>query len=124
MKTVMVVDDDEGVLKAVGLALRRSGCEVVLAPSGEDCLRTLRNGFKGVILMDIMMPGLSGWQTIRAMVTEGLIEGVLICMLTAKSSPGSEGQGMEEFVFDYLAKPFENSALRACVDNAATFLEA
>jgi DNA-binding response OmpR family regulator len=74
--------------------------------------------------MDIMMPGLSGWETIQAMVAENLTEGVLICMLTAKSSPGTEGQGSEEYVFDYLAKPFENSVLLACVDNAASFLQA
>ena len=124
MKKVMVVDDDESIRKTLGLLLKRKGCEVALAPCGEDCLRTLREGFLGVILMDIMMPGLTGWQTIRAIADENLMDGVLICMLTAKAYSGSEAEGLEKYVFDYLAKPFEIAQLMACVENAAAFLVA
>jgi CheY-like chemotaxis protein len=124
MKKVMVVDDDTAVLRTVGLVLRHHGCEVTLASSGADCLTGVRAGFKGVILMDIMMPGLTGWETIRALAQENLIDGILICMLTAKAHPGSEGEGLEHLVFDYLPKPFDNAALLRCVDNAASFLEA
>ena len=85
MKKVMVVDDDEGIRKTVGTVLRKNSYEVVLCPSGEDCLGQLRSGFAGIVLMDIMMPGLTGWQTIRAMMDENLLDGVLICMLTTKA---------------------------------------
>jgi DNA-binding response OmpR family regulator len=95
---------------------------VVLAPNGNRCLEEMRKGFAGVVLMDIMMPGLSGWQTIRALARENLLQNVLVCMLTARATPGPESEGMEEFVFDYLPKPFDFPTLIHCVDNAAGFL--
>ena len=122
MKKVLVVDDEESVLKAVALALRHHGCEVVLAPGGNRCLEQMRQGFAGVVLMDIMMPDLNGWQTIRTLAQENLLQNVLVCMLTARSSPGPESEGMEEFVFDYLPKPFDYPSLIQCVDNAAGYL--
>jgi len=122
MKKVLVVDDDPSVLKAVSLVLRWNGCEVLAVDQGEKCLAALREGFKGVVLMDIMMPGMSGWQTIGKMVEEHLEEQVLICMLTAKITPGSEGEGLEQYIFDYLPKPFDNTSLMGCVDNALAML--
>jgi CheY-like chemotaxis protein len=124
MKRVLVVDDDVSVRNTVALILRRHGYEVAMAPDGSQCLELLRQGFKGVVLMDIMMPGMSGWDTIRAIVGDGLLDGILICMLTARATPGAEGQGLEEAVFDYLPKPFDDTALLGLVDNANTFLEA
>ncbi len=123
MKRVLIVDDDPAILNGVAKVLGRYGCEVVKAASGQGCLEELRRGFTGVILVDIMMPGMDGWQTIQAMVTEKLLSGVLICMLTAKPSPGSGGQGLEQWVFDYLPKPFENAELARRVEIAAGMLE-
>ncbi len=124
MRKVLIVDDDEDIRRSVGRLLRLGGFEVALALSGEDCLAALRGGFQGVVLMDIMMPGLTGWGTMRAMVKENLMGGVLVCMLTAKSSPGADGEGLEPFAFDYLPKPFDNTALLQCVHNAMGFLAA
>lgn len=124
MKKVMVVDDDVAVRNTVALILRRNGYEVTLASDGEQCLQVLRQGFKGVVLMDIMMPGLTGWETIRAIVAARLLDGILICMLTARATPGTDGEGLEAAVFDYLPKPFNDTALCAVVDNAHQFLEA
>ncbi len=124
MMRVMVVDDDESILRTVELVLRTGGFEVVKASSGGECLEQLRRDFCGVILMDIMMPGLDGWSTIRRMVEEGLVGGRLVCMLTARELPGEEANGLQEYVFDYLAKPFDAPSLLAMVRNAATVLAA
>lgn len=123
MKSVMIVDDDPAILDTVEIVLRRGGCKVVRTPSGTGCLELLRRGFRGVILMDIMMPELDGWQTIREMVREDMQEGNLICMMTAKTAPGTEGAGLEEHVFDYLPKPFAPMALLGMVENAASLLQ-
>lgn len=123
MKKVMVVDDDANLRRTIGVVLRRGGCDVILSPNGADCLQQLRAGFKGVILLDVMMPGLTGWDTIRAMVAENLTHGVLVCMLTAVCAPGNEGEGLEAVVFDYLPKPFGNDVLVRCVENASNCLE-
>ena len=102
-RNVMIVEDDPDVRRTAALVLAKSGYETVQAPDGEACLAALRGGFHGVILMDAMMPGLTGWQTIRAIVDESLLEGNLICMLTAMHEPGPQGEGLEEWVFDYLS---------------------
>jgi CheY-like chemotaxis protein len=121
---LMIVDDDPGVLKTVGLVLASQGYEVLKTPSGAACLESLRQGFHGVILMDIMMPGLSGWDTIRAMQAGDLLRDNLICMLTALPEPGPEGEDLQEVVFDYLPKPFTNRQLLDMVENALGFLAA
>ena len=122
-QNVMIVDDDPGVLKSAAIVLASRGFHVVRATSGEECLEALRRGFQGVILMDIMMPGLSGWETIRAMQAESLLgENRLVCMLTARQDPGAESEGLQECVFDYLAKPFDNQQLLALVENASAIL--
>jgi len=123
MKNVLIVDDDAGVTLSVARVLRRHGCEVREARSGEACLAALREGYRGVVLMDIMMPQMTGWETIRQILAEGLDRQVIICMLTARATPGDEAVGLESVVFDYLPKPFESEALRRLVDNAAEFLE-
>ncbi len=122
-QSVMIVDDDPGVSKSAALVLASRGYRVVRAASGEECLATVRGGFQGVILMDIMMPGLSGWDTIRALLAECLLgERQLICMLTARPGPGRESEGLQEWVFDYLSKPFDNEQLLSMVGNASELL--
>jgi CheY-like chemotaxis protein len=122
-KEVMIVDDDPGIRRTVSLVLQPCGFQVVPAEDGATCLESLRRGFRGVILMDIMMPGLNGWQTVRGITSEGLHENNLICMLTTIVEPGSEGEDLQEWVFDYLPKPFGVESLRGMVENAFRCLE-
>ena len=122
MKKIMIVDDDPGVLHTAARVLQRQGYEVLKIPDGERCLDAVRAGYAGVILMDIMMPGLSGWETIRTLVAEGLHQRLLICMLTARPTPGPDSAGLEGFVFDYLPKPFDNQGLSQLAENAHQFL--
>jgi DNA-binding response OmpR family regulator len=123
MTRVMIVDDDKAILNTVSLILRRHGCEVVAAAGGRACLDEMRKGFHGVILMDIMMPDLNGWDTIRAILAANLLQGSLVCMLTARATPDPQAAGIEEAVFDYLPKPFDCEALLGLVDLAAACLE-
>ena len=123
MTSVMIVDDDKAILDSVSLILSRHGCSVFKAPSGRACIEELGRGFHGVILMDIMMPELSGWETIREIVAANLLRGNLICMLTARATPDPEAEGVEEAVFDYLPKPFDCEALLGLVELAGACLE-
>ncbi len=108
---VLVVDDDDDIRKTLGCVLRSAGCQVELAPDGPACLRILREGFHGLILMDIMMPGWDGWATIHAIVDGDLLQGNLICMLTALADPGPDNEDLAGYVFDYLVKPFDGVQL-------------
>jgi CheY-like chemotaxis protein len=111
MKTVLIVDDEEMVRYSVKRILEIAGFEVRTAASGPECLSLLKDGFKGLILMDIVMPGMDGWDTVKAIVEGGLFEGNLICMLTGKEIPDIKMDYLKEYVLDYILKPFESKKL-------------
>ena len=121
-KKVLIVDDDATVRSIVATTLKRSSFEVCHASSGGECLHRMRNGFHGVILMDVMMPGLTGWQTIRMLAEENLLQGSAVCMLTGLPVPDVEAEGLEELVLDYLAKPFDATSLLRMTEEAMAIL--
>jgi CheY-like chemotaxis protein len=108
---ILVVDDEDMVRYSVQRILQIAGFSVQVAADGLECLSILRNGFKGLILMDIVMPKMDGWDTVKAIVDEGLFEGNLICMLTGKEIPDIKMDYLKEYVLDYILKPFESKKL-------------
>ena len=121
MNTVMIVDDEPGFCTLVSRFLQKREYNVVTANNGMECLARMRNGFQGVILMDVAMPQLSGWQTIRALKEEQLLDRTLVCMLTGED-PMADPAGLEGSVFDYLVKPFAFEALNEMVSSAFDLL--
>jgi len=121
-KKVLVVDDDPAIRLSVQMVFEEAGYNVILAESGEQCLNELKNGYKGVILMDIMMPKMDGWDTIQAIVDQNLLEGNIIAMLTARDAPDVKMNPLKEFVIDYLTKPFEPDEIIATVDEYISYL--
>lgn len=119
---LMVVDDDEDILFTVHSLFRKRTFPVLLAHSGQECLAHLEKGFKGVILMDIMMPGMDGWETIQQIVDRKLMNDLIISMFTAKDVPDTTLDHLKEYVFDYITKPFEPENLIALVDDYLTML--
>ncbi|HWQ67888.1 MAG TPA: response regulator transcription factor [Methanospirillum sp.] len=109
--TVMIVDDDAHVRIAVRTILGEAGYNVISADSGSAGIDLLKKGFNGVILLDIMMPEMDGWDTIRAIIDNDLYSGIAIVMLTAKSIPDNKMMGLQEYVIDYLTKPFDPDEL-------------
>lgn len=108
---VMLVDDDGMIREAVELLFRSKGIEILTAASGDECLDYLEKGFRGVILMDVLMPDMNGWDTIRKIVESNLYEGNIIVMLTALDAPDNKMDGIQEYVTDYLTKPFNPDEL-------------
>jgi DNA-binding response OmpR family regulator len=121
-KKIMVVDDDPAIRLSVQMVFEEEGYQVILAESGEKCLELLKNGYKGVILMDIMMPVMDGWDTIQAIVDQSLIEGNIIAMLTARDAPDVKMNPLKEYIIDYLTKPFEPLEIIAAVDEYLSYL--
>jgi CheY-like chemotaxis protein len=118
----MVVDDDTFILEVMEELFEPEGIEVVAAESGDACIAELKKGFRGVILMDIMMPGKDGWETIAEMVDLGLIEGNVVAMLTARDVPDGELDHLKEHVIDYITKPFEADEIVAVVKGYLDYL--
>ncbi len=115
-KKVMIVDDDPSILISVREVLELAGFDVLTVDSGSKCIEELKKGFKGVILMDVMMPGMDGWDTIQEIVNNNLLEGNIVAMLTAKDIPDEKMEEVKEYVLDYITKPFDIDELIATVD--------
>lgn len=120
---VMVVDDEECIRETMSELLSLYGIDVITADGSVECMRLLRAGFRGVILMDVMMPGRNGWETIREIESAGLLEGNIISMLTAMDVPDEQMEGLQEIVVDYITKPFDPSELIASVQKYCGYLK-
>jgi DNA-binding response OmpR family regulator len=121
--SVMIVDDNKMIRESVKILFQTEGIPILAAEGGRECLEQLEKGFRGIILMDIMMPGMDGWDTIREIVGRGLYRGNLILMLTGKSEPDGKMEGLQEYVTDYITKPFDPRELLGCVRYLAELRE-
>ena len=117
-KKIMIVDDDPDILISIRRIFEREGYKVYTVDSGIDCLEELERGFKGVILMDIMMPFMGGWDTIEEIKRLGYSKNVVISILTAKGTADHKKlRGLESFIYDYITKPFDVEKLISNVRN-------
>ena len=117
-KRLMVVDDDPDILISIRRIFEREGYEVLTVDTGYDCVKEIERGFKGIILMDIMMPFLDGWDTIEQILKRGLTKDVTISILTAQGTPDHDKmKDLEDFIYDYITKPFDISRLKETVSS-------
>jgi two-component system alkaline phosphatase synthesis response regulator PhoP len=100
---ILLVDDDEGLLKLVGLTLRNEGYQVYTALNGQKALQIILKQEINLIILDIMMPGINGWETCYRI---RQVSDVPIIMLTARNAVSDKIQGLSTGADDYLAKPF------------------
>lgn len=117
MKQLMVVDDHPDILEVVAMIFEPEGWTVTRARDGEECLENLRHGFEGVLLLDLMMPRMDGWQTLRQLKSEGMQRQVRVVILTALDEiPPVDCHDLVQALFN---KPFNLKALQAAVFDAA-----
>jgi DNA-binding response OmpR family regulator len=107
----MIVDDDPDILITIRELFELEGFDVYTVPCGKDCIEELENGFKGVILLDIMMPHMDGWTTIREIINKGLNKGVIISMISAKDECDWKNEDLKQYIRNYITKPFDAQQL-------------
>ena len=112
---VLVVEDDPAIARLLDFQLREAGWEVAHAPDGLTALRLWSSQSFMLVLLDVMLPDLSGWE-ICSILRQEEASSVPIIMLTAKSSDGDVVHGLNLGADDYLAKPFSNAQLLARID--------
>lgn len=111
-KKVFVVDDDENIRDLISLYLTKDGYEVEQFESGEKCLEALKSISPDLVLLDIMMPGMDGYDTLKAIRKLGSIP---VIMVTAKDETFDKVLGLELGADDYIVKPFEPKEMTARV---------
>ena len=120
---VMVVDDDPALLFHVKKILEHEGYNVHAVENGQACLDAMEKGFKGLILMDIMMPNMDGCDTIQSIVDHGYMDKNIVCMLTAKEEPDKKLNEYKEYILDYITKPFDSKELVSVVKGYLSYLK-
>lgn len=120
---IMVVDDDASVLYTLRKTLENAGLTVETVSSGRACINKLKEGFKGLILMDIVMPEMDGWDTIREIVEKDLYKDIIICMLTGQDKLSEKMNPFKEYVLDYLRKPFNYKNFVEIIREYLTYLD-
>ena len=111
MKTkIMVVDDDPNIRELVRLYLEKEGFEVTCAERGDEAVKLFRASPPNLMLLDVMLPGMDGWQVCREV---RKISNIPIIMLTAKDKTFDKVLGLELGADDYIVKPFDMKELVA-----------
>lgn len=109
---IMVVDDEESLIELVKAILEQENYEVIKAMSGEECLKKLKTVKPDLILLDMMMPGMSGREVCESIRQNPKTKDLKIAFLTvAKFSEAGKGVLEKMNVLDYITKPFDNQDL-------------
>jgi DNA-binding response OmpR family regulator len=112
---VLVADDDEDILGLVSFRLERSGYEVAAAKDGEEALRLARELSPALVVLDVMMPRLDGYEVTRRLREDEATRGIPVILLTALAQEADVARGFESGADDYLRKPFSPQELAARV---------
>ncbi|MFQ5975865.1 MAG: PleD family two-component system response regulator [Candidatus Hydrothermarchaeales archaeon] len=106
MAELMIVDDDPGIRFIVKKILTKEGYDVSEAESGENALEKLKVERPNLILLDIMMPGIDGWETCRKIKDDDELKSIPVVILTVRSSDSDKSKSFQESGADaHLTKP-------------------
>jgi DNA-binding response OmpR family regulator len=106
--TILVVDDEQSISEVVSLYLTRSGYEVKVVHDGRAALQALTQQKPDLVVLDLMLPGIDGWEITRRLRAEG---NTPIIMLTARKEESDRILGLEMGADDYVVKPFSPQEL-------------
>lgn len=113
VNTVLIVDDDPGVRDTLKALLEREDYQLCFAHDGQDALEKAQAIIPSVILLDVMMPEMDGFEVCQRLRTMPLLAEVPIIILTACDDRSSRLQGIQAGADDFLSKPFDREELRA-----------
>lgn len=108
---ILAVDDEVYILHILDFSLEAEGFEVITASNGELCVERARQERPDLIVLDIMMPVLDGYETCRRLKADPLTKDIPVILLTAKGRDVDKRLGFEVGASEYIVKPFSPSRL-------------
>jgi len=123
-RTILVIDDEPELVKLLDYNLSKAGYLVLSAKDGESGLAAARKHAPDAIILDVMMPGLDGWEVCKRLRQDPSTSALPVLMLTAKGDEGDRVLGLELGADDYVTKPFGVRELIARVKALLRRLEA
>ncbi len=103
---ILIVEDDENIQQLVGYNLAKAGFHVLYAENGEQALAIVKREQPDLLVLDLMLPGLNGFEVCRILRKEPQTRSLPIIMLTAKSEENDVSAGLDLGADDYITKPF------------------
>jgi DNA-binding response OmpR family regulator len=110
---VLVVEDERDVADLIRYNLIKEGYDVVVAPTGSDALKQARDVHPDLVLLDIMVPQLNGWEVCRRLKQDAETKNIPVIMVTGRVEEGDKVLGFEMGADDYVTKPFSPRELIA-----------
>ncbi len=116
MADILVIDDDEQMLQVVGMMLRRGGHQALLANTPQQGLAHIVEQKPDLVVLDVMMPGMSGYELCRQVRARAELADLPILILSARSQEVDRQAGLQSGATDYLSKPIMSQALLQRID--------
>jgi DNA-binding response OmpR family regulator len=112
---ILIADDEPNILISLEFLMKREGYQVLLARDGSEALALIMRERPSLVLLDVMMPGKSGFDVCQDVRADETLSGVKIVLLTAKGRDTDIAKGMALGATDYMTKPFSTKELAARV---------
>jgi DNA-binding response OmpR family regulator len=110
-KKILIADDEQNIVISIEFLLRREGFEVVVAGDGEEALAKARSEKPDLLLLDVMMPKMNGFDVCQALRADAQLAGMRVLMLTAKGRETEVSKGLGLGADAYMTKPFSTKEL-------------
>ena len=111
MSVILIIDDSPTELHLFQNMLEKNGFDTLVADSGEEGLRKARSSRPDCILMDVVMPGMNGFQATRKLTQDSETAGIPVIMITTKDQETDKIWGMRQGAVEYLVKPIDAKQL-------------
>jgi DNA-binding response OmpR family regulator len=111
MKLILVADDEPDIVTIVEMILRSQGYDVLKAANGLEALELAERYSPDLILLDIMMPDMDGWEVLRLLHVDPSTAEIPVAMISAKTGSRAKITSMQEGAVDYITKPFDSQEL-------------
>ena len=110
-RTVLIIEDEKLIIVSTQMVLEAAGFRVESATNGEDGITKARTQTPDLILLDIMMPGIDGWETLTRLKRDTETSGIPVVIFTAREHSRGHQKSAEMGAADYFRKPFEPDEL-------------
>jgi len=117
---ILVVDDEPNIVLSLEFLMKKEGYQVRTASNGEEAMQAIREAKPNLVLLDVMMPRMDGYEVCQAVRSDPDLQDVLILMLTAKGREVEREKGLALGADDYVTKPF---ATRDLVEKVRVLIE-
>jgi len=112
---VVIADDDPDIRRLVEMTVTNAGCDVTVASDGEEALERVRESKPDLVILDVLMPRMYGWEVARALKSDPATREVPVMFLTSRGQEHDVLEGFDSGAVDYMVKPFSPRELQVRV---------